>query len=162
MNQSLREWIESNRPKEEMLWKDAFWEQISFMRSCVGALLAHNGEEYRELVQVVGTHTSKSIVCPIYYIHLEKEKIDIWMRYNFYNWNVTIHSRLKAIDCDFLGVVDDRNYGYCFCEGMEQWKEGPMSNSKFKFTVHISNHYECYVFFRVLRKHLGIKLDEEP
>lgn len=159
MNQLLNEWLEQNQPSDEMGWKEAFWNQVNFVRTNLASILARNYKEYRSLVKVAGIHTSKSIVCPVYYIRLEKEGVDIWMRYNFFNWNVSIQSDV-LIDCDFLGTANDESYGYCFCEGMEQWKFGKIKDSKSKFTVCIRDHYDCYTFFRVLRKYLGITLDE--
>jgi hypothetical protein len=160
MNESLRVWAESNQPEAEMIWHDAFWGQVNFMRNYVAALFARNGDEYRNLVRVVNTHNSKSIRCPVYYIHLEREGVKIWARDNFYNWNVTVESD-TPIDCDFLGVVDDRNYSYCFCEGMEDSKGEKHSDNKKHFTVDLSNSYEAYVFFRVLKQHFKIVPEEK-
>ncbi len=160
MKELLREWAANNKPTDDMLWKDAFWQQISLVRYHIAGLLARTYDQFRDMVEVVGTHTSKSITCPVYHIHLNQDGVEIWMRYNFFNWNITIHSD-EAINCDFLGVVSDEKYDYCYCEGMEKWKSGKMADSKFKFTVCISSHYDCYTFFRVLKHHLKIVPDKQ-
>ena len=141
-----------------MLWKDSFWSQINLVRDRIAGILARTYNEYRSFVTVIGTHNSKSIKCPVYRIHMEQDGIDITMRYNFYNWNVSIESD-NPITCDFLGVASDGDYDYCFCEGMEKYKYDKMADSKHKFTVCIHDHYSLYVFFWVLRSHLGIKME---
>jgi hypothetical protein len=108
------------------------------------------------MVYVVGTHTSKSILCPVYYIEL-RDGVRIWMRYNFFNWNVSIDSD-QPITCDFLGVLS--NYGYCYCEGMDDKFDEYTNNNK-KFTVCVDNHYDLYVFFRVLKQFFKIKPEDQ-
>ena len=151
----LQKWANEHKPSDDMIWKDAYWRQIMFVRDKVAGLLARTYTQYRDLVDVVSTHTSKSIICPVYFIDLNKDGVNIWMRYNYFNWNISVLSD-ERIDCDFLGCFDDRNHNYCFCEGMEKWKFGTYAESKFRFTVCIDSDYDVYVFFRALKHFLKI------
>jgi hypothetical protein len=160
----LQKWANDNAPPEEMYWKNAYWSQIIFVRDRVAGTLARTYEEYKDFVGVDGTHTSKSIKCPVYKIDLkvpkfgDKDKIvQIWMRYNYYNWNISIDSEVP-LTCDFLNTFNDESgYGYCFCEGMQDKKFGRYRDNNQKFTVCIEDDYVAYTFFRCLKKFLGIK-----
>lgn len=154
----LQTWINNNLPEENMLWKNAWLDQVIFVRDQVAGLLATSYAQYKDMVDVVATHTSKSIKCPVYFAHVQtlEHGVDIWMRYNFFNWNISVQSD-KPITCNFVDCFSDENYGYCYCEGMERWKFGRYSDSQFKFTICLYSDYDAFVFFRVLRKFLGIK-----
>jgi len=151
MNKPLQEWANENKPDDKMLWKDAYWNQVMFVRDKVAGLLAHTYDEYKSMVRVVGTHNSKSILCPVYFIELE-EGVRIYMRYNYYNWNISVESLHTPITCDFLGCFSDENYGYCYVEGMEDHKYGTYAENNKKFTVCIHDTYDVYVFFRALKR----------
>ena len=158
---NLQEWFGANLPDDKMLWKKSFERQIIFVRDYIASLISRNYKEATTIVKVVNTHTSKSIVCPVYYI--EQIGVKIWMRYNFYDWNVSIDARATGqdVDCDFVDCFSDKDYGYCFCQGMEEQKFLPYNDDKRRFTVCIGNDYDLYVFFRVLRKHLKIIRGDE-
>jgi len=151
----LQEWANRNAPKDDLKYKDSFWNQIIFVRDKLGGILAKTYEEYKNLVKVASNHTSKSVLCPVYYMEIA-EGVKVWMRYNFHNWNISIESPIP-ITCNFLGLFNDKNYGYCYCEGMTEFKFDEYKNNNKKFTVCIDNHYDCYAFFWILRTHLGIK-----
>jgi hypothetical protein len=151
----LQAWANKNAPSEQMLWKNSYWGQIMFVRDEISSLLSRSFEEYNDLVDVVGSHTSKSITCPVYFIDLKDFGVRIWMRYNFYNWNVSVESD-KPLTCDFLDVVSP-DKDYCFCEGMGDKVFDSYQENKQRFTTCISDHYDLYTFFRCLKKHLGIK-----
>lgn len=154
--EKLQEWANNNSPSKEMLWHGSFWNQIVFVRDYLARILSFTYEQYRDLVYVDGEHTSKSIKCPVYFIQLADMKI--WMRYNFYNWNISIDSNIP-IDCDFLDIFH-KNLDYCFCEGMADKKFSAYdkeTNNK-KFTICIGEDYGLYTFFWILKKFLKIEL----
>lgn len=152
---TLRDWLrdEANWPTKEMLWNESFRDQVIFVRDVLEPLFIERDEQRYELTTVVSTHRSKSITLPVYRIDLNG--ILLTMRDNFYSWNVSVEAD-RAITCDFLDCIDDSG-NYTFCEGMEEWKYGRLSESKHKFTVALRNKYDLYVFCRVLRQFLGIK-----
>lgn len=156
----LQKWFNDNQPDDEMLWKKSFQDQVMFVRDQVASVLSRSYQEYTDLVDVYSTHYSKSICCPVYFIDLKKDGVKIWMRYNFYDWNISVESE-KPLDCDFLDTFDDEHgYGYCYCQGMEDKKFGRYRDNNKKFTVCIGGKFDVYTFCRVLRKHLGIKRED--
>lgn len=150
----LQKWADANAPSDYMLYKDAFWQQISFVRDRVAGLLARTYEQCCDLVDVVSTHCSKSIILPVYHIALPQDRCEFWMRNNFYNWNVS-YLGCHPLDCDFLNCFDDSG-SYLFCEGMEEWRYGSHANDPSRFTVCVWNDYDLYVFFRAVKKRFGI------
>jgi hypothetical protein len=155
----LQEWANANEPGTEMFFNKRYWDQIFFVRDRIARVLASTYEEFVKLVDVDGDHISKSVKLPVYFIHLKEHGIRIWMRNNFHNWNVSIISD-KPLTCNFLNSFSDKNdYGYCFCEGMEDKKFSRYTDNKRKFTVCIGDSYDVYVFFRVLAQFLRINGD---
>jgi len=164
---TLREWAVDNEPSKEMLWKDAFWKQVIFMRDIIGSsVLARKGdcESVYDLVKVCNTHCSKSIVCPVYYIELtNKNSIDwtylkVWARYNFYNWYISIDCD-KPIISDFLGVIGDPTLKASGCEGMSDQEFDCYADNKNRFTVDVYDNYQAYVFFRTIKQQLNIRYE---
>lgn len=155
MEDRLQKWANENKPSDEMLYKDAYWQQIMFVRDRVAGLLARTYTQYKDLVDVVSVHRSKSITLPVYFIDLKEDGVRIWMRNNFYNWNISVASE-KPIVCDFLNCFSDEDYSYCFLEGMEDRNFGRYQRNNSKFTVAIFSDYDVYVFFRALKKFFNI------
>lgn len=160
MIESLKSWLsnKNNVPEEKMYWYNAFWSQVNFVRDQVARLLASDLDQYQNMVRVVGTHTSKSIKCPVYFIELDE--FHVTMRYNYFNWNISIGSK-KPITCDFLDCFSDNDYDYCYAEGMADYKYGKYADDNSRFTICIDNHYDAYVFFRVLKQFFGIKYQRD-
>ncbi len=151
----IDEWIKSNEPKEGLLFKDALYNQIDFVRD-VAEIFARSIKEFDNMIKVDGTHMSKSVNCPVYHIELKDFGVRIWMRYNFYNWNVSIDSD-NPITCDFLGTFNDDFYDNCYCEGMTNHKFGKYGDNNKRFTVYIKSEYNVYAFFLCIKNFLKIK-----
>ncbi len=162
--ETLREWAPKHEPSDEMLWKDAFWKQVVFMRDTIGAYLFYREGDYEsgyDVVKVCNTHWSKSIECPVYYIELTKKNsidwtyLKIWARYNYYNWYISVDCD-KPIISEFLGVIDP-TIEQRSCEGMSEQEFDSYANNKKRFTVSVGGHYDAYVVFRTIKHQLGIK-----
>lgn len=160
MKQNLQEWANANKPEEKMFWYKSFWNQIIFVRDKIAAIMCTSRKEYKNMVSVVSTHMSKSILCPVYLMEIPVHNVKIYMRYNYFNWNISVDSGVH-IACDFLKCFSDKDYDYCYCEGMEEWKYGKYCDNNAKFTVCIHDDYDAYVFFKVLREYLGLKYNPE-
>jgi len=148
MTSTLQEWINANNPGDEMYWKWPWWDQVAFMRDILPRVFARSYEEYKDLPKVIGTHRSKSIECPVYFFDLPHAGLKVWARYNFYDWNVSVESTDRSFKVDdFLGVIGPTgDYGYCFCQGMEDKKFPPINEDGKRFTVCINDKYALYLF----------------
>lgn len=77
---TLVEWAEKNKPADNMIWKDAWWYQVNFISQIWHGILDRQGE-----CNVIGTHRSKSIVCPIVEFRLSDQ---VWtISNNFHYWH---------------------------------------------------------------------------
>ena len=79
----------------------------------------------------------------------EKLGIKIVMRYNFYDWCISVESD-NEIDCDFIGLTSDKPG---FFEGFpSNRKYKPYSDSNRKnFSVVLNDNYEVYTFMFLLK-----------
>jgi hypothetical protein len=155
----LQKWWLENQPSEEMLYKEGFKDQIIFVRDTLSSILARTYDEYKDLWDVPSTHRSKSVILPVYHTILKDPKglktLEVWMRNNFYNWNVSVNGNFSLDTIEFYNCFDDSG-GYTFCEGMEEWKFGKFSEDISKFTICVNNDYDLYFFFRIIKKVLKI------
>jgi len=151
----LQEWANANNPDDNLKWKDSFWRQIIFVRDTIPRVLWREGfdphkwfEEYSnidDMVQVISTHTSKSIKCPVY--QLKFRGMTFTMRDNFYDWKVSVTSRIP-LDIDFEELFDgSKEIHHVYCEGMSE-VYGAFDNNKSKFTIELSNDKELWFFFK--------------
>ena len=106
MRVKLQEWISAQTIKDEMLWKGAFGDQVSFVRDRLSALVCGDIErEYMECccdhTHVISEHHSKSISLPVY--EIERPGLKLILRNNFYNWKLSVISD-KPIEADFTGL----------------------------------------------------------
>lgn len=98
----LHQWIKENQPNDEMLWKNAAGRQMTFVRDNLNPLLQNKLKRAeRKDIQVISEHRSKSIILPVYV--LEREDLKIILRYNFYNWKMSVICG-KKIDANFDGL----------------------------------------------------------
>lgn len=151
----LRRWANENQPSREMLYHDAFRQQIGFIGDRIAGLLSRTHEECCDLVDVVGSHRSKSITLPVYHIVLRQDGAQFWLRNNFHNWNVSAQSA-RPLCCDFLDCFDDTG-SYLFMEGMEDKRFGSYAIGPDRFSVCVWSDCDLYVFFRAVKKFFGIK-----
>lgn len=150
----LMKWVAQNEPRSDLIFRDGLYAQVAVVRDRIAGLLARSYEEYCDLVDVAGSHVSKSVTLPVYHIHLPKDGVKVWMRNNFFNWNVSVESK-EPLDCNFLNCFDDTGT-HLFMEGMERWRFGPYSKNNRQFSVCIFNDYDLYVFFRAIKAKFNI------
>ena len=87
--QTLDPWRYEHIIKDEMLWKKAAQNQMMFVHDKLNGLMQNSLEtEDRTDVEVISTHTSKSILLPVY--HLQRGDLHIILRENFYNWKMSV------------------------------------------------------------------------
>ncbi|KKN81383.1 hypothetical protein LCGC14_0319960 [marine sediment metagenome] len=120
-------------------------------------------------VYVIGEHTSKSVRLPVYSLERPDIGLQIVLRHNYYNWNVSVLSEtpintdvIRGFKLDYSD--DDRERfpnGYilgecwdnCFFEGFpEEVQFGPHSENPCKFSVNIDSEYMVYTFLWLLMR----------
>ncbi len=163
-NPKLQEWAMENKPEEKMIYKQGYWDQIVFIRDTLRSVLSRTEGDYKILgdnITVISTHTSKSILLPVFKVVLPNG-VEMIMRYNFHDWKISVSSPFE-IDCDFLNIF---NYGAevhsVYCEGFEEeWVYGPYIENNKKFTLELwAGYYKLYTFLWILRE--GVTGLEEP
>jgi len=152
---NLQEWANENKPSKEMIWEGAFWDQIIFVRDTLCRLLMEceraDGDTlfntYENLPKVISTHTSKSIVCPVYYISWHD--FIFVMRYNYFVWNVSVMApySLKHIDFEDIFEIDEEIHSV-YCGGMGEYTFSSFLKNSAQFTIELQNKNEMYFFFR--------------
>ena len=162
-------WWNVNEPDEKLIYKDGLGRQIVFIRDEIYSKLFFD-KEYPELKgkynketmkaynafkpMAISTHMSKSVLLPVMELDLKSVGVKIVLRYNFYNWNVSIESE-NDIGCDFKDVFSDDNYNYCYCEGFPaDRKYGMYKDNHKKFTICIDDDYKLFTFMWLLADYL--------
>lgn len=153
----LLTWMRVFEPNNDLSFKKSYWKQTVFVRDEINELLRDNYEDYKQNpVKVIGTHRSKSIELPVYYIYLNKYDTQIIMRNNFYDWKVSINSKYSITGIEEFFKNENENINPIFCEGFESSQVfGMYKDNNKKFTIELSNNqYNLYTFFYILKKSL--------
>lgn len=155
-------WIRVNKPDENLIYAKGLGDQVCFVRDRLCHLLRSTYEEWRDNPpQVISTHYSKSVKLPVFQINLEKYGIEMVLRYNFYDWKISIKSD-KSLDFDYMGLFNPtEEISYLYCEGFPRDKVyGSYEQSHSQFTIEIGSHYDLYTFIFLLKNYLGIKRED--
>lgn len=135
--EKIQKWFNENKPEETMLWYKSWKEHNIFIRDNIVELFDE------QVAEVVGTHYSKSIECPV--IKTYYKGVEILWQYNFYNWQIMIKSDkdLELKDLDYIGADAD----YFFYQGIPaEYQFKPYSESN-KKEFAISTVYSKYCVF---------------
>lgn len=146
LNANIQKWFVENQPGDEMKYKRSWWDNNVFIRDRLLDLF--NSKE----AEVVGTHYSKSIKCPV--IKTGYKGVEIIWQYNFYDWQVMIKSteELELTNLDLYRADGT----YFFYQGIpEEYKFQPYSkNNKKQFAIDVSSNdlLDVWAFALELRK----------
>lgn len=149
----LSDWVSQNQPAENLIFKEGLWDQVKFVRDRLTSALAdnHNSSydewrKFRDEIRVINTHTSKSVMLPVYFI--EWKDFQFVLRYNFYDWKVSVKSP-HNLPVDFNKLFDThKTWAYYYCEGFPKDRVyGSFEENSQEFTAAIHNNYDLYVFF---------------
>lgn len=145
----LQAWFNDNQPSGEMIYKHGYNNQCMFIRDHF-AILFFN---ILKKIEVISTHTSKSIKLPVY--HIVMNGVELIMRHNFHDWKVSVISN-QALDFPIeLFSNPDRQITYHYCEGFDKdWIFAPYVENKQQFTVEMHNSNLLYVFLFLLKLQL--------
>ena len=149
-------WVRVNEPAESLIYGKGLGTQVCFVRDTLGELFYETCEETdKNPTMVISTHVSKSVTLPVYQIHLKKYNVRITLRYNFYNWIISINSE-KPLNFDYMDLFDPKEVILdCYCEGFPKDEVyGCYADDHSKFTIDISSYYNAYTFFYLLNNYL--------
>ena len=145
-----------------MLWKKAYESSLNFVQIDIGHLLASKLEQKDKVeITVCSTHTSKSILLPVFEIkwNIGEIKLLIRMRDNFYNWKISVEcSRiLSGIDLDEL-ITTEEDISPIYCEGFKkEWVFPNYQINQRTFTIEIIDTKQVYIFFWLLRRRIRVQ-----
>ena len=111
--------------------------QAMFVRDSIHPLLARYEERREYPVRVVSQHRSKSVPLPVYAIKVPTKGLEIIARCNFYDWKVTVLSKVPVGDIfDKLLVKPEEDVKLIYCEGfIKEWLRRafipPVNNREF-------------------------------
>ncbi len=155
-------WIRVNQPDERLIYAKGLGEQVCFVRDKIGSLLRSTYEEWNENPpMVISTHYSKSVKLPVFQINLEKYGIEMVLRYNFYDWKISVKSD-RPLELDYMGLFDPtKEISAIYCEGFPKDKVyGSYEQNHSQFTIELRSDYELYTFMFLLKNYLGIKRED--
>ena len=149
-------WIRVNKPSKNLLYAEKACNQISFIREKICPLFYDSlNESEQNPPLVISTHSSKSILLPVYQITVPKYGLEIILRNNFYDWKISIDSKLE-LNFDTMGLFDTTNQiPRLFCEGFPEDKvfDWYLSSHK-QFTIEIHDDYRLYTFMYILKNYI--------
>lgn len=151
----LLQWMRSSKIADSMLWKDAAESQMCFVRDVLCTNLL------KVPVFVVSTHTSKSILLPVYRFRLQNGII-VTARENFYGWVVSIKSPFVINLPEDLVHGDGENgdVTYSFCEGFKDDWVYPYGIKDVRLsTFRVESNYMLWALMRELNTYPEIKKD---
>jgi len=165
---SLTDWVrdESNKPDDTLIYRTGLYSQIEKVKEFAGLLWANERgcsdylfKDYYDRITVASTHMSKSVTLPVY--RIVWKGITFIIRYNFYDWKVSIDSPFP-LDMDFEDTFNyDEKIPSVYCEGFsDDWVYGSYNENNKKFTIGIGGD-ELYVFFRKIWYSIRVKEKDE-
>lgn len=147
----LHTWFMENTPGEQMIYKKLAETQIMFVRDEVPNFFT---KSMLKTIEVISTHTSKSIKLPVYHIVLTNE-LELILRGNFHDWKVSVSSPFEIELPEELltnSTLSGEKINSCYCEGFKnEWIWDSYMKNKKEFTIEIgASLYDLYTFFFLL------------
>lgn len=160
--EKLQIWANSHTPEDNLIWKRSYWNQIMFVRDRLPKAFTKNNMEYIQLVEnitVISTHTSKSILLPVYHLTIPYIDLSIVIRNNFYDWKVTVTAPSKPLLLgNMFGNLFDPTITipYYNCEGFPKDKvAGSFATNHQHFTSELGDDYDLYIFCWLIAQRLN-------
>ena len=146
----IQKWFIQNNPGDEMFYKESWWNNNCFIRDRLLSLFNDSKAE------VIGTHYSKSIKCPV--IKTSYKGVEIIWQYNFYDWQIMVKSNkpLKLRNLKIYKAEGD----YLYYQGIpEEYKFKAYSktnNKEFAINVSGNDHLDVWGFALELKNAIDI------
>ena len=164
MKENIRDWLKNNEPADNLIYRDGLYDQCRFVENTLMQnLFIRVASDYDPnmgfderckvienfIPSVVGTHCSKSVLLPVMEMDLSKIGLKVILRYNFYDWCISVESE-KDIECDFMGLLTDEK-GYFEGFPKDRIYEKYSESNKKNFSFCMDSWYNIYVFMFLLR-----------
>ena len=145
--EKFQKWLKENEPEDSYYWKNNWWENNVFLRDRVLTLF---DEEY----EVIGSHYSKSILCPV--LKTRYKGVEIIWQYNFYDWQIMVKSPKQIIfEPDDLNLFSGDG-SYLYYQGIPDeycFKKYPGNqNKEFAIDIYRDNILDVWVFAILIKK----------
>lgn len=159
----LSEWWPNNNPSEELMWRSGYEHQCHYVGRVIAYLFASDcyshgsrlGDIDRDAIDnaswVISTHTSKSVTLPVFKLVHPTRGLELIMRYNFFDWKVSVISDTPVQD-NFFGLFDPTlKINAVYCEGFDQaWVFGSYTENPKQFTIELGGDHMLYTFIWLL------------
>lgn len=163
--ETITSWWRAHDVADEMRWKGAAGRQLGFVLDVLPRAWCETGAEYRYHGEeggalVVATHTSKSILLPVYQIDIPRLGFVAMLRDNFHDWKVSLRAeRPVAIDpAGLFDPADARSILGVYCEGFpDAWVFGPYARDPRRFTASVRDEHRLYTLFHLLARGGGMR-----
>lgn len=185
-------WCRENPTDEKYFAKNAKTAQICFVRDDLADILAVDQADHERIVgaetwkketgtvwkggqglTVVATHTSKSVVLPVYLLDLPKRGLQVVMRCNFHDWKLSFISEAPVTPQIQRTFTEREPINSVYCEGFNpEWVFGTYVSNPRQFTIELYDRAQVWTLFWELcgrrypaldkaRRRQGMKTSEE-
>lgn len=140
----IQNWFMENEPSDVMNCHKAWWANNVLIRDRL--LVLFNSKE----AEVIGTHYSKSIKCPV--IKTIYKGVEIIWQYNFYDWQIMIKSpiELKLFNLKLYKADGDYLYYQGIPEDYKFEKYSNINNKEFAIDIY-GDQLDVYAFATSLK-----------
>ena len=140
----IQNWFVEHQPGDEMKYKRSWWDKNVFIRDRLLDLF--NSKE----AEVIGTHYSKSIECPV--IKTVYKGVEIIWQYNFYDWQIMIKSprELKLFNLKLYNANGDYFYYQGIPEEYKFEKYSKTNNKEFAIDIY-GDEFDVWAFATSLK-----------
>lgn len=168
MKENLNDWWSNNEPDENLIYKDGLRDQCLFVRdTLMNNMFIKIATDYLKydvfsdersaifnsfVPSVIGTHYSKSVLLPVMEMDLSKIGLKIVLRYNFYDWCISVESK-DEINCDFMGLITNEK-GYFEGFPKDRIYDNYSSQNNKNFSVVLRSKYDVYTFMFLLKNYV--------
>ena len=141
----IQNWFMENEPSDVMSYHKAWWNNNVFIRDRIVDGLFNSKE-----AEVIGTHYSKSIACPV--IKTVYRGVEVIWQYNFYHWQIMIKSpvELKLFNLKLYKADGDYLYYQGIPEEYQFEKYSKTNNKEFAISIY-DNELDVYAFATSLK-----------
>lgn len=153
-SKAIQEWINQHFKDNRLIWNQDGVTQACRFRDSFARCIATSYEEYRDCADVIGEHTSKSVVLPV--VRLRANGLTVVIRDNFHDVVMTVVGlKRKPLSQVQVFMQQICTSGYTdrvsFFQGFPlEMRLGSYTENYKAFSVELSNWTDAYALLRML------------